>query len=62
MVAVQREAEESVKRAVQHRTRGDSAERERLCALFRRNRWTEAPLNTAVYRPFGGSGSGGVGA
>lgn len=62
MVVVQEAAKESVKRAVQHRTRGDSAERECLYSLFRRNHWTEAPLNAAVYWPFGGSGSGGVGA
>lgn len=61
MVAVREAAEESVKRAVQHRTRGDSTEREPLYSLFRRNRWTEALLNTAVYRPFGSSGSGRVG-
>ena len=61
MVAVRETAKKSVKRALQRRTREDSAERERLCALFRRNRWTEAPLNAAVYRSFGGSGAGGVG-
>ncbi len=60
MVEVPEVAKVPVKRAVQHRTRRDSTERERLYSLFRRHQWTEAPLNAAVYRSFGGSGSGGV--
>ncbi len=33
-----------VKRAVRHRARGNSAERERLYSLLKRNRWTEDPF------------------
>ncbi len=33
-----------VKKAIRHRTRGNSAERERLYSLLKRNRWTEDPF------------------
>ena len=41
-IAAAREAAKvPVKKAIRHRTRGDSAERERLYSLLKQNRWTE---------------------
>ncbi len=44
-IAAAREAAKvPVKKAIRHRTRGNSDERERLYSLLKRNRWTEDPF------------------
>ena len=44
-IAAAREAAKlPIKKAIRHRTRGNSAERERLYSLLKRNRWTEDPF------------------
>ncbi|MYA04319.1 MAG: transposase, partial [Caldilineaceae bacterium SB0664_bin_22] len=42
--AAREAAKVPVKKAIRHRTRGNSAERERLYSLLKRNRWTEDPF------------------
>ena len=44
MQAGREAAKVPVKKAIWHRTRGNSAERERLYSLLKRNRWTEDPF------------------
>ncbi|MYA05962.1 MAG: transposase, partial [Caldilineaceae bacterium SB0664_bin_22] len=42
--AAREAAKVPVKKAIRHRTRGNSAERERLYSLLKQNRWTEDPF------------------
>ena len=42
--AAREAAKVPVKKAIRHRTRGDSAERERLYSLLKQNRWDEDPF------------------